>query len=84
MLVSVGGSQHLSFRDVPLVVAIRGDVEVVEEVLGTIQGARLAEVVNELLVSVARFVFEDEAERLCGVDGIEEVTVMENELPCSD
>jgi hypothetical protein len=88
MLIGVNGTQHISFCDARLLVSLRDDVPeemraVVEAVVGSIDGEKLAGILDELLVSTASFVFGGDASGLCHIeDTNEEVLVLKEELPC--
>lgn len=89
MLITINGTEHLSFCDAPLLVSLRDALPneqrpAVEAVLGSIDGRKLAGILDELLVSTAKLLFSDDAKELCGIDDRdEELLVIEKELPCS-
>lgn len=90
MLIAVNGTEHLSFCDAPLLATLKDDVPdeqrpVLEAVLGSIDGRKLAGILDELLVSTAELLFNGDAKGLCGIDDRnEELLVIEKELPCSN
>lgn len=89
MFVIVNGTEHLSFCDAPLLVALRDDVtneqrSMLDAVLGTIDGRKLAEILDGLLFSTAQLLFNDDPTGLCTIGNInEDLLVLEEELPCS-
>lgn len=89
MFITINGTEHFSFCDAPLLAALRDDVPAeqrpaVEAILGTIDGTRLAGILDDLLVSTAELMFSGDAEELCGIDDrTEEILVLGEELPCS-
>ncbi|KAH6975217.1 Alpha/Beta hydrolase protein [Ilyonectria sp. MPI-CAGE-AT-0026] len=92
MLLEIDGTEHLSFVDLPLLLSLRDDVSpelqpMIAMVLGTIDGKRIADIVNNILSMVTSFLFEGKAESLCKLeDEVAEVTVVERDLngTCSD
>lgn len=92
MLLAIDGTEHLSFVDLPLLLSLRGDVSpelkpVIAMVLGTIDGKRMAGIVNNILSMVTSFLFEGKAESLCKLeDEVAEATIVERDLngACSD
>ncbi|EPE32738.1 alpha/beta-Hydrolase [Glarea lozoyensis ATCC 20868] len=88
MLIVVNGTQHMSFCDAPFLVSLRDDIPeelstVMEAVVGSIGGNKLAGILDELLVSTASFVFGGDASGMCRIDDTnDEMLVLEEELPC--
>ncbi|KAL6407755.1 Platelet-activating factor acetylhydrolase [Ilyonectria robusta] len=86
MLLEIDGTEHLSFVDLPLLLSLRDDVSPelqpgIAMVLGTIDGKRIADIVNNILSMVTNFLFEGKAESLCKLeDEVAEVTVVERDL----
>lgn len=89
MLVIVNGTDHLSFCDAPLLVALRDDVTneqrlALDAVLGTIDGRKLAGILDGLLFSTAQLLFSGDSMGLCTIGHINEsLLVLEEELTCS-
>jgi hypothetical protein len=86
MLLAINGTQHYSYFDLPLLLSLRDDIPsdlepVITTVLGTINGKRLAVVVNNVLGMMTSFLFKGKAEPLCKVEHkIAEAIVLERDL----
>ncbi|CAM1508688.1 Fc.00g055360.m01.CDS01 [Cosmosporella sp. VM-42] len=73
MFFTIDGSTHLSFIDIPLLLSLRDDISpdlepVIAKVFGTIDGKRVAGIVNNVLGMVTSFLFKGKAGSLCKLD----------------
>jgi pimeloyl-ACP methyl ester carboxylesterase len=88
MLLTIDGTLHLSYFDVPLLLTYREDeippevAPVIDMVLGTIDGNELVEVMNAILKAMIAFLFNDDVEGLCRIskDFPEILEVVEKDL----
>lgn len=88
MLLTVEGTEHLSYMDAPLLVAHQNDippeqVAEIEAALGGIDGRKLATVLDEMIGGMASFVFEKDSQRLCNIpEQFSEVLVRDEDMIC--
>ncbi|KAM0421244.1 hypothetical protein ACHAPT_010966 [Fusarium lateritium] len=82
MFLTINGSKHMSYSDMPLVFSLLDfTAPGLEASIGTIDGKRIASIVDNILGAVARFLFEGKTRSLCQLeDGIEEVVVVKRDL----
>ncbi|KAJ4262926.1 hypothetical protein NW762_006539 [Fusarium torreyae] len=86
MLITIDGTKHLSFFDAPLLLSLRDDLPpelkpVIAGALGTIDGKRVASILDRILEAVTSFVFKGRANFLCKIeDKISEVVLMKRDL----
>lgn len=89
MLYTVADTKHLSFFDVPLLLALRDDVPAshlpqIRDALGAQDGIRLAKTADEGLGAAAEFVFKGITKKLCGLEKrFPDIEVLEQHIPCT-
>lgn len=88
MLLTINDTKHLSFFDVPLMLALQEQdippelLPVIDDVLGGIDGKLLADAVNRVLTAMVRFLFRDDARGLCEIgERVKEISVIERDWP---
>ncbi|KAH6879441.1 Alpha/Beta hydrolase protein [Thelonectria olida] len=92
MLLTIDGTEHLSFFDVPLLLSLRDDLPpdlkpAIAALFGTTPVKRVAAIVNDILGTVTSFLFKGKVEPFCQVeDRISEAVIVEMDLKgaCSD
>ncbi|KAK7423723.1 hypothetical protein QQX98_000913 [Neonectria punicea] len=86
MLLTNNGTMHMSFVDMPLLLSLRDDFPsalkpTLELVLGTIDGKRMADIVDHILGTVTSFLFKGKSEFLCKIeDVVTEAGLLERDL----
>lgn len=87
MLLTIEGTQHMSFFDVPLLLTYREDeippeaIPAIDMVLGTIDGNVLVQVVNGIVEGMIAFLFNDDVQGLCDISkDFPEILVVEKDL----
>lgn len=86
MLLTINDTKHLSFFDVPPMVALQEQdippevLPVIDAVLGGIDGRLLAEAVNRVLAAMVGFLFRGDVRGLCEIgESVEEISVVERD-----
>ncbi|KAL2678930.1 hypothetical protein Neosp_009682 [[Neocosmospora] mangrovei] len=82
MFLTVNGTGHMSFVDLPLVLSLLDfTAPGLERSIGTIDGKRITSITDDVLGAVTSFLFKGETRSLCQLeDKVEEVIVVERDL----
>ncbi|KAK7432068.1 hypothetical protein QQZ08_001358 [Neonectria magnoliae] len=83
MLLTINGTKHMSFVDMPLLFSLRDDLPpgLLEPVLGSIDDKRMAHIVDHILRTVTSFLFKGKSESLYKIeDVVTETGLLERDL----
>ncbi|KAJ4204510.1 hypothetical protein NW767_004703 [Fusarium falciforme] len=82
MFLTINGTAHMSFVDLPLVLSLLDfTAPGLERAIGTIDGKRIASITDDILGAVTSFLFNGKARPLCQLeDKVEEAVVVERDL----
>lgn len=82
VFLTVNGTKHMSFVDLPLVLSLLNFAPPgLEAAIGTIEGKRMARITDDILGAVTSFLFKGETRPLCQLeDKVEEAVVAERDL----
>ncbi|KAH7121993.1 Alpha/Beta hydrolase protein [Dactylonectria estremocensis] len=86
MLLTIDGTEHMSFFDIPLLLSLRDDMPpdlepLIATLFGTTPGKRVAEILNSFLGMVTSFLFKGKVRPLCKLEErISEAVVVERDL----
>ncbi|KAL6362885.1 hypothetical protein LRP88_04200 [Fusarium phalaenopsidis] len=82
MFLTINGTGHMSFVDLPLVLSLlHFTAPGLERAIGTIDGKRIASITDDILGAVTSFLFKGKTRALCQLeDKVEEAVVVERDL----
>ncbi|KAJ4329291.1 hypothetical protein N0V84_000186 [Fusarium piperis] len=80
--LTVNGTKHMSFVDLPLVLSLLNFAPPgLEAAIGTIEGKKMASITDDILGAVTSFLFKGKTQPLCQLeDKVEEVVVVVRDL----
>ncbi|KAM6517203.1 hypothetical protein FSOLCH5_008166 [Fusarium solani] len=82
MFLTINGTGHMSFVDLPLVLSLLDfTAPGLERAIGTIDGKRIASITDDILGAVTSLLFKGKTRALCQLeDKVEEAVMVERDL----